>query len=108
MPRTDFGARGLVQRDSRSHAPGLPVIASRAGGNVELIEDDATGVLFDVGDAEGLAAQIRRIAGDAQLRARLGHAAEASVARHYSVSAMAHRFASLYARALGSGRAQLA
>lgn len=87
---------------------GLPVIASRAGGNVELIEDDATGVLFDVGDAEGLAAQIRRIAGDAQLRARLGHAAEASVARHYSVSAMAHRFASLYARALGSGRAQLA
>lgn len=85
---------------------GLPVIASRAGGNVELIRHDESGVLFEVGDAEGLAAQIRRIAADPALRARLGHAAEATVARNYSVGAMAHRFASIYGQALGLAPSQ--
>lgn len=80
---------------------GLPVIASRAGGNVELITHDESGLLFDVGDAEGLAGQIGRIAADAALRRRLGGAAEARVAREYSVGAMARRFASLYRQALG-------
>lgn len=80
---------------------GVPVIASRAGGNVELIRHDESGVLFDVGDIEGLAGQIARLAADTALRQRLGEAAQARVAQRYGVGAMAQRFASLYREALG-------
>ncbi|HUE18432.1 MAG TPA: glycosyltransferase [Stellaceae bacterium] len=54
-----------------------PVIAASSDGPRELIQDNVTGLLVPVEDAVALAAALRRLAGDAALRARLaagGHA----------------------------------
>ncbi len=54
-------------------ATGLPVVAARIGGIPELLGD--AGMLFEPGDAAGLAAAIGRLADDAGLRAERGAAA---------------------------------
>jgi len=45
---------------AEAFASGLPVIASRIGGIPEMIEDGATGMLFEPGQVEDLAMQCRR------------------------------------------------
>ena len=52
-------------------ACGIPTIASRAGGNPEIVEDGSSGLLFDKGDPVDLAKAITRLARDPELRARL-------------------------------------
>jgi glycosyltransferase involved in cell wall biosynthesis/predicted metal-dependent phosphoesterase TrpH len=53
-------------------ASGLPVVAARAGGGAELVADGATGLLVRPDDANALAAALRLLADDAELRAQLG------------------------------------
>jgi glycosyltransferase involved in cell wall biosynthesis len=48
-----------------------PVICSGAGGMAELVADGANGLLFPIGDAEGLAAAMRRAATEPRLWQRL-------------------------------------
>ncbi|TKC87811.1 glycosyltransferase [Trinickia terrae] len=48
-----------------------PVVASRAGGVVEIVEDGVNGVLCEPGDAQALARTLAELQADAQLRARL-------------------------------------
>lgn len=43
---------------------GAPTVASRAGGNVELVEDGRNGLLVEVGDAEGTAKALIRMLED--------------------------------------------
>jgi glycogen synthase len=52
-------------------AAGIPTIASRAGGNVEIVRDGQSGVLFERGDPEGLAGAVARLGADPALRERL-------------------------------------
>lgn len=52
-------------------ACGIPTIASRAGGNPEIVEDGHSGLLFEKGDPADLAEAIARLARDPELRARL-------------------------------------
>jgi glycosyltransferase involved in cell wall biosynthesis len=75
---------------------GRPVIASRAGGNVELVEANRTGLLFDVGDDSGLATQIEALAADPDLRHRLGSAGAERARSAFGVTAMVRAFESLY------------
>ncbi len=55
-------------------AAGLPVVASSAGGPAELITDGVDGILTEPGDAGELAATLRRLHDDPELRAELGDA----------------------------------
>jgi glycosyltransferase involved in cell wall biosynthesis len=87
--RTDVGAE-LAHVDALVHASvvpepfgqvvvegmaaGLPVVAPRAGGPLELVEDGVDGLLYEPGDAVALAEHLRRLAADANLRRRLGEA----------------------------------
>jgi glycosyltransferase involved in cell wall biosynthesis/GT2 family glycosyltransferase len=61
-------------------AAGLTVIASNEGGPAEVIRDGVDGLLYPAGDAHALAAVLRRVAGDEELRARLGSAARVRAA----------------------------
>ena len=63
-----------------SLAVGTPVLATRAGGVAEVVEDGRNGLLVEPGDADALAAAIRRYFEDDDLRARLRAAAAPSVA----------------------------
>jgi glycosyltransferase involved in cell wall biosynthesis len=62
-------------------AVGTPVIATDTGGVGEIVRDGENGVLVPPGDADALAAAIRRYLDDDDLRARLRDAAPASVER---------------------------
>jgi glycosyltransferase involved in cell wall biosynthesis len=53
-------------------ACGCAVVASRVGGNPELVQDNVTGLLFKPGDSAGLAAMLQALASDRALRERLG------------------------------------
>jgi len=54
---------------------GLPVVGWRAGNLPYLAEHEREGLLVTPGDMAGLTAALRRLADDADLRARLGAAA---------------------------------
>ena len=61
-------------------AVGTPVIATTVGGVPEVVHDGENGLLVPAGDPEALAAAIRRLTGDRELRDRLARAAAPSVA----------------------------
>jgi glycosyltransferase involved in cell wall biosynthesis len=75
---------------------GCAVIASRVGGNVELVQDGRTGLLFDSGDVHQLSAALDRLLGDRTLRANLGAAAARSMRENFSLSASARRMEQSY------------
>jgi glycosyltransferase involved in cell wall biosynthesis len=76
-----------------------PVVASRAGGNVELIEHNRTGLLFDVGDAAGLAVALGQLANDAPLRAKFGQSALQYAQAQFGTQAMVHAYEKHYSEA---------
>jgi glycosyltransferase involved in cell wall biosynthesis len=61
-------------------AVGTPVLATRTGGVAEVVEHERNGLLVPPGDAEALAAAVRRYFDDDGLRRRLREAAAPSVA----------------------------
>jgi len=63
---------GLVVLEAMS--VGVPVVATAAGGVVELLDDGVEGRLVPVGDASALADGLLELLGDAELRARMGAA----------------------------------
>ncbi|TAK24291.1 MAG: glycosyltransferase family 4 protein [Chloroflexota bacterium] len=79
-------------------ATGLPVVASHVGGLPEVVEDGITGHLVAPGDVDALAAQLERLSGDADLRARLGAAGRALIKRRYDWAKNAALMADLYER----------
>jgi glycosyltransferase involved in cell wall biosynthesis len=70
-------------------ACGKPVVASPVGVNRQLVEHGVTGYLAETPE-EWLAA-LRRLTGDAELRARMGRAGRAKVEATYSLQAVAPR-----------------
>jgi glycosyltransferase involved in cell wall biosynthesis len=83
---------------------GKPVIATRVGGNTDMVSDGVNGLLVDPGDASGLAAAMRRLLDEPLLRERMGFDAKASVS-DLTAPAIAARFENLYAAALRSNAA---
>lgn len=67
-----------------AYAQGKPVIGSRIGGIPELIEENKTGFLFAMGDAEELAKKIALIDEDTNLRYDLGRQALNLVKKKFS------------------------
>jgi glycosyltransferase involved in cell wall biosynthesis len=63
-------------------AHGLPVIAPAASGAAELVQDGHNGYLLPPDDAPALAGHLRRLAGDPQLRRRLGEHARRTFRSH--------------------------
>jgi len=82
-------------------AAGLAVIASRVAGLRELIVDEQTGLLGDWNDVVSLADTIALLAGDAQLRRRLGAAAMKRVTERFGIDANVAAHEQLYLRLAG-------
>ena len=70
-----------------AQAAGLPVVAGRVRGVADVVRHGETGLLAD--HAEGFAAALRRMLGDAALRRRLGAAAAANVAARHGLETAA-------------------
>lgn len=84
-------------------AAGRPVVAAAAGGPTTIVTDGVDGLLTPPGDAPALAAALRRLAGDAGLRAALGRAARRR-ARDFSGEAAAAPVLAAYREVLARGR----
>ncbi len=69
---------------------GLPVVAANVRGPAEQVVQEVTGVLVPPGDASSLAAALRRMAADKDLRRRMGAAGrERAVARYDEAKVLA-------------------
>jgi glycosyltransferase involved in cell wall biosynthesis len=84
-------------------AKGTPVITSRLGAMAELVEDERTGWLFEPGNADDLAAKVRRLFAHAQERARMRQAARAEFEGKYTAEPNYHTLLTIYEQALGKG-----
>lgn len=84
---------GLVALEAA--ACGTPVVAAAVGGLVTLVDHGRSGFLVDERDPVVFAAHIGRILGDAELAARMSHAAAAR-ARSYTWSTSAARLRRVY------------
>jgi glycosyltransferase involved in cell wall biosynthesis len=82
-------------------ACGRPVIAARAGGIVETVEPERTGLLCRPGDVGDLVGHLRRVSTDAGLRGRLGEAAALAARVRFGRDRFGHALASAYAQLPG-------
>jgi glycosyltransferase involved in cell wall biosynthesis len=87
---------GLSNSLMEAMACGCCAVASRVGGNPELVADGETGLLFESGDTAGLAAALSRLAEDPDLRHRLSFAGSRFVIERFSIAAAAQRLADIY------------
>ncbi len=90
---------GLVAREAQ--AAGATVLATRTGGLTEAIQDDVTGLLFDVGDVHTLRDTISALGAQPARAHRLAQAGNTAV-RRLTWDDVAHRTAQAY-RAAGTG-----
>lgn len=60
-------------------ASGVPVVAPRAGGPIDVVDDTVTGYLYEPGNAEELAAHVDHLLSRPMLRLRMARAARHSV-----------------------------
>jgi len=81
-------------------ACGLPVVATRAGGTVDLVEEGVTGYLFDCDDEEGMAQALAVLVEDARLRDELGGYARARIERDHAVGRLPGFLEELYMEVL--------
>lgn len=95
---------GISNTVLEAMATGLPVVATRVGGNDELVDEGETGALVPASDPEALADALRRYVDDSELRAAHGRAARARAEKVFGLDAMVAQYAALYEDVL-SGRA---
>lgn len=89
-------AEGLSNALLEAMAHGLPVVVSDIAGNSGVIEHDANGLTFPVGDPTALADRLSLLLADEATRARLGQAARATVEGEYDLDQVAERYIRLY------------
>jgi glycosyltransferase involved in cell wall biosynthesis len=85
-------------------AAGLPVVASAAGGPLEVITDGVDGRLFPPGDIAALADILMALAADPELRSRLG-AEAVKRATAFSPDRIAANVSAVYDDLLGTSSA---
>ncbi len=78
---------GLSHLLIEAQALGAAIVATRVGGNPEVVTDGEDGLLVPVGDTPALAQALMRLLGDEALRARL-RARAAESAKRFSTEAM--------------------
>jgi sugar transferase (PEP-CTERM/EpsH1 system associated) len=77
-------------------ASGVPVVATRVGGNSELVENGVTGILVPPGDPESMAGAIVRYVRDPELRESHGRSGRLKAEREFSVDSMVDAYLSVY------------
>jgi glycosyltransferase involved in cell wall biosynthesis len=95
---------GLSLALMEAMALGLPVVASRAGGNPDLIKSGETGLLVPPLDVRAWAAALERMLGDPAFAARAGKAGRDLVRSEHSLDRMVERTEAVYREAMDRRR----
>lgn len=89
---------GISNTILEAMASGIPVIATRVGGNVELVEDGKTGFLVPPRDWQEMALAMMKYLADTNLRASHGKSGRLRVGQHFSVEQMVRGYEAVYRR----------
>ena len=95
-------AEGISNTILEAMASGLPVIATRVGGNAELIEEDVTGKLVPSADPEAIATALLAYFGDATVARQHARAARRAAEDKFGLKRMISRYGEVYEEALSS------
>jgi L-malate glycosyltransferase len=95
-------SEGMSNALLEAMACGLPAVASRVGGNPELIRDGVTGFLVPVEDAEAAADRLLTLISDRNKARAMGEAARTVVESQYTMEATVRLIIDEYERLLGS------
>jgi glycosyltransferase involved in cell wall biosynthesis len=85
-------------------ASGLAVVASRVGGMLDFVEDEANGLLATPKDPQDFARQIRRVLDDEALRSRLAAAARETAVSRFDEARLFDKYAALVSEMASRGR----
>jgi glycosyltransferase involved in cell wall biosynthesis len=77
-------------------ASGLPVVATRVGGNVDAVMDGVSGLLFEVGDDEAFARHILKLIGNPRGAKAMGEQGRMRVMEEFSMAGYLRRMEALY------------
>ena len=91
---------GISNTILEAMASGVPVVATRVGGNGELVSDGYTGTLVEPADSDALARQLLAYFFDPAGAHRHGSAGRQLATRNFSLQRMVDRYHELYARSL--------
>lgn len=95
---------GLVTLEAMAQCH--PVVATAAGGSLEIVRDGIDGFLVPAGDAPLLAERLQRLLANPELRRRLGARGRARVEEHFSLARMLDRTENVYRATLEVGPVQ--
>jgi glycosyltransferase involved in cell wall biosynthesis len=95
-------AEGLSNALMEAMAARLPVVATRVGGNPELIHHGENGFLVPYGDADALAATLMALLSAPEKAREMGQRGRKRVEAELSMERMADGHGALYRRALGA------
>jgi sugar transferase (PEP-CTERM/EpsH1 system associated) len=92
---------GISNTILEAMASGLPIVASRVGGNVELVAEGRTGQLVPPGNVEQLAGALERYTTDEALRREHGKATRRLALERFSLAAMVGSYQAVYDQMCG-------
>jgi glycosyltransferase involved in cell wall biosynthesis len=95
-------SEGLSNTLLESMAAGVPVVATRVGGNPEVVEDEVSGLLVPLRDSAALAAAICRVLEDKDLAASFAQAGMRRVAELFSIERSVRETEHLYQQLVGA------
>ena len=95
---------GLSQALLEAMSLGVPVIASAAGGNSELIHSGETGLLAPPLDPSAWTRALERMLGDDEFRTRVAHAGRSLARREFPMARTAERTEVVYREAIARRR----
>ena len=80
----------------KAAAAAVPVVGFEAGGMVEAVAHESTGLLVPSGDSDALADAIRRFIDEPELGRRFGEAGRRRMQDEFSIETMAEQHLALY------------
>lgn len=95
-------SEGISNSLLESMACAKAIVATRIGGNCEVIEDGVNGILFTPRDNNELAMWLEILLNDSDRRRYLGRNARETILKNYSISLIVTRYVQLYQKLLNN------
>lgn len=96
-------SEGLSNVLLEAMACGLPIVATRVGGNIDLIRDGENGILVEPENSKQLSEAIKKVLQDKDLAQKLGIEARKTAEEKFSMDTITDNYVSVYQELTGIG-----